>query len=140
MMRASSTFLGVLVLATGWALAGCATIVSDSKYPVVIASTPSGASFVLRDDEGAELFSGTTPETILLESGSGYFGKAQYEVTFTLAGHQETKARVGVSMDGWYFGNVLLGGLIGFLIVDPLTGAMWKLEDRVLTTLQPITP
>ena len=27
-------------------------------------------------------------------------------------------------MNGWYIGNILFGGLIGFLIVDPLTGAM----------------
>ena len=27
------------------------------------------------------------------------------------------------------FGNLLFGGVIGMLIVDPATGAMWKLED-----------
>jgi hypothetical protein len=33
-------------------------------------------------------------------------------------------------VDGWYFGNLLFGGLIGLLIVDPATGAMYKLEPN----------
>ncbi|MDR1896957.1 MAG: hypothetical protein LBR10_09235, partial [Prevotellaceae bacterium] len=35
-------------------------------------------------------------------------------------------------IDGWYFGNLLLGGWPGMLIIDPLTGAMWKIESRFL--------
>lgn len=40
-------------------------------------------------------------------------------------------------MDGWYMGNLLFGGFIGFLIVDPATGAMWKLDDNVYGNLSP---
>lgn len=29
---------------------------------------------------------------------------------------------------GWYVGNVVFGGLIGLLIVDPATGAMWGIS------------
>ncbi|MDA8868601.1 hypothetical protein N9H91_02170 [Pseudomonadales bacterium] len=39
------------------------------------------------------------------------------------------------SVDGWYFGNLLLGGLIGMLIVDPITGAMYNLPARVDVSL-----
>ena len=28
--------------------------------------------------------------------------------------------------------NVIFGGLIGWLIIDPATGAMWTLEDEVV--------
>lgn len=42
-------------------------------------------------------------------------------------------------MDGWYIGNLLFGGLIGMLIVDPATGAMYKLDDSVYATL-PVNP
>ena len=31
------------------------------------------------------------------------------------------------SLSGWYFGNIIFGGLIGMLIVDPVTGAMYNL-------------
>lgn len=34
----------------------------------------------------------------------------------------------GVS--GWYVANLLFGGLIGLLIVDPLTGAMYNLSPE----------
>ncbi|MCX4027392.1 hypothetical protein H0A36_10465 [Endozoicomonas sp. SM1973] len=39
------------------------------------------------------------------------------------------------TLDGWYFGNLFLGGLIGMLIVDPLTGAMFKLQDTAQVDL-----
>lgn len=35
-------------------------------------------------------------------------------------------------LDGWYFGNILIGGLLGMLIIDPATGAMWKIETEFL--------
>jgi len=38
---------------------------------------------------------------------------------------------INSSVDGWYFGNILVGGLIGMLIVDPATGAMYNLPERV---------
>lgn len=31
-------------------------------------------------------------------------------------------------LNGWYFGNILIGRVIGMLIIDPATDAMWKLE------------
>lgn len=40
-------------------------------------------------------------------------------------------------VDGWYFGNLLLGGFLGMLIIDPATGAMWKIENGfILETLR----
>jgi hypothetical protein len=34
---------------------------------------------------------------------------------------------INARIDGWYFANLFLGGWIGMLLVDPLTGAMWKI-------------
>jgi hypothetical protein len=34
---------------------------------------------------------------------------------------------VRAELSGWYFGNLVFGGIIGMLIVDPLTGSMWNL-------------
>jgi len=43
-------------------------------------------------------------------------------------------------MSGWYWGNILIGGLIGMLVVDPLTGAMYKLPDGANANLgNPLT-
>ena len=37
----------------------------------------------------------------------------------------------------YYIGNIVFGGLIGLLIVDPATGAMYKLPETTAATLQP---
>jgi hypothetical protein len=45
---------------------------------------------------------------------------------------------VHFKLDGWYIGNIVFGGLIGMLIVDPATGAMWKIEnEHISENLQP---
>ncbi len=43
-------------------------------------------------------------------------------------------------LNGWYFGNIIFGGIVlGMLIVDPLSGAMFTLDsdkvDMVLESL-----
>jgi len=37
-------------------------------------------------------------------------------------------------VNGWYFGNVIFGGLIGLLAVDPATGAMYTLKPKEIST------
>jgi hypothetical protein len=39
---------------------------------------------------------------------------------------------VGSKVEGWYWGNILFGGLIGMIIVDPATGAMYKLDTEAV--------
>lgn len=41
-------------------------------------------------------------------------------------------------MNGWYMGNILIGGLVGMLVVDPASGAMWSLPDNVNANLTPL--
>ncbi len=33
-------------------------------------------------------------------------------------------------MNGWYIANIIFGGLIGLLIIDPATGAMYTLSPK----------
>lgn len=40
--------------------------------------------------------------------------------------------QVNYKLNGWYFGNIIFGGAIGMLVVDPATGAMWKIIDPVV--------
>ena len=37
---------------------------------------------------------------------------------------------IQADIEGWYFGNFLWGGLIGLLVIDPATGAMWKIDVK----------
>lgn len=117
-------------------LCGCASIVSDSNYAVSIRSTPTGADIWVTDQHGEPIYSGKTPATVTLQAGDGYFKGAQYTVRFTLEGYQQTTVPISCKLDGWYmFGNLVIGGLLGYVVIDPLTGAMWKLEEGVHASL-----
>lgn len=116
---------------------GCASIVSRSNYPISINSSPNESKIVIKDKKGIEIYAGQTPATINLKSGSGFFGKARYQVTFTKDGFETRTVPVEFKLDGWYFGNIVFGGVIGMLIVDPATGAMYKLKTEFLNVTLP---
>lgn len=123
---AAMTALGVFSLCTG-----CASIVSDSQYPVSITSTPDNAKFVITNKSGYTIQQGVTPSIVTLQAGAGYFKSGQYTIKVSKEGYADTTYTLTGSIDGWYWGNILLGGLIGMLIVDPATGAMYKLPATV---------
>jgi len=125
----------VCVLMISIFLTGCASILSKSMYPVTIDSLPTGATILIVDEDGKQIYKGTSPTTITLEAGKAYFDAREYTVTFSKPGYEEQTAVIKPTIDGWYFGNILIGGLIGMLIVDPITGAMWKLPSDVRVTL-----
>jgi hypothetical protein len=112
------------------ALAACASIVSDSKETVTISSNPTAAEITIADQSGAEVYRGTTPATITLDASAGYFDGQEYTVTFSKEGYDRATVKVDSRVNGWYVGNIVFGGLIGWLIVDPLTGAMWALDSE----------
>lgn len=119
-------------------MTGCASIVSKINYN----SDPKGADIRVTDRRGREVFTGKTPKTITVRSGAGYFTPAKYEVRLKMAGYGEKVIPVTFTINGWYFGNIFLGGALGMLIVDPATGAMWKIKDPVVDeslTLLPAT-
>ncbi len=122
----------IMIIASFITFSGCASIVSRGKYPISINSTPSGANIIIKNKKGIEVTSGKTPMVYKLKAGNGYFSKASYTVTFQMDGYQTKSVPVNFSFDGWYVGNVVFGGLIGILIVDPLTGAMWRLNTQFI--------
>lgn len=119
---------------------GCASIVGDSQYPVAITSEPEGANYEVRNSAGQLIHSGITPGTVTLKSGNGYFKSAGYSVKLRKDGYAEARTTIDSSLSGWYWGNILLGGLIGMVIVDPATGAMWKLPETSSASLAPLKP
>ncbi len=116
-------------------LSGCASIVSDSKYPVTINSFPEGAKITVKNKHGMTLFQSATPTMVTLDAGDGFFSSAKYFVSYEKDGYDKVTTTISSRLDGWYFGNILFGGLIGILIVDPATGAMWKIDDYTTVTL-----
>ncbi|VAW87261.1 hypothetical protein MNBD_GAMMA16-363 [hydrothermal vent metagenome] len=112
-------------------LSGCSSIISKSEYSITINSTPDVASFVVTNRAGQKVHRGITPSSVILKSSSGYFKGETYTITLNKAGYSAKAFTITSSLDGWYWGNIFFGGLIGMLIVDPATGAMYKLPDRI---------
>ncbi|MCP4396618.1 MAG: hypothetical protein GY801_04845 [bacterium] len=121
-------------------ISGCATIVSDSSYPITFNSDPEQTTITVNNSRGEEIYTGKTPTIVTLNSGAGFFKGERYTVTFVKEGYEEHIAYIESTMDGWYIGNLAFGGLLGLLIIDPLTGAMWRLEpEQVSASLTPKT-
>lgn len=124
---ATAIAVGIACLSTG-----CATIMGSDVHNMSIASTPSDASIRITDEKGLDIFQGKTPTTITLKKSDGsYFGKKTYTVAISKAGYQTQSIPVTGSPNGWYIGgNLIFGGLIGWLIVDPLSGKMYNLSPE----------
>jgi len=132
-LKKTIAFTTVVILFTS-----CASILSKSKWPVSFETEPAKASVIVTDKKENIVYEGTTPSAIKLKSGAGFFGKASYTVKFHLDGYEDKLVPLSCNINGWYFGNIAIGGLVGLIIVDPATGAMWKLDkDQIYEKLQP---
>ena len=129
MKPSTKTLLTGVLITTTLFSSSCATIFGRSSYNVTINSTPAGAQLTVIDKLGKEVYKGQTPATVNLKSSAGYMSKATYQLKFDLPDHEQKIVSVTSNLNGWYIGNILVGGLIGMLIIDPLSGAMYKLPQ-----------
>jgi len=118
-------------------LGGCATIVHSGPRAIPVASSPPGAKVSIYDRDNKLVQTNTTPFVAQLPMKAGYFKSQNYRLEFELPGHQSAEVHLESSVSGWYWGNLAFGGLIGMLIVDPLTGAMFNLHPEKIE--QPLT-
>ncbi len=120
-----------LVAVAAISLSGCASIIKGGgPEAFAVRSQPPGADVRVTDTSTNVLVAaGKTPFTTSLKKSRGYFQGAKYKVQVELAGYQPVEALLDTNANGWYIaGNLVFGGLIGWLIVDPATGAMWTLS------------
>jgi hypothetical protein len=122
---------------------GCASIVHGGNRSISIATQPPGATASIRKSGGGVMdvvAVERTPCTVSLDPKGGYFKGQSYTLRLELPGYKPTELALTSKMSGWYWGNIVFGGLIGMLAVDPATGAMWNIEpnkiDRRLPTGQ----
>lgn len=108
-------------------LAGCATIVASGPDWVPVNSTPSGATVYLDN-----VPVGVTPTTLALKRSS--LGQIRIE----LPGYQPIHLSQAKVFNGWFVGNIALGGLIG-IIVDVAASNVTKYsENAVMVYLQAV--
>jgi hypothetical protein len=91
---------------------------SGSKQNVKFTSNPSSATVFIDEVEV-----GKTPFEMKLTR------KSEHQVLIKLEGYQTYQTSLTKKLNGWFFGNILIGGLIG-IIIDPITGAMYNLTPK----------
>ena len=119
-----------LLLGSFLLLSSCCTIVDSPNEPVVFNSNVDQANIKITNSKNQVVYSGQTPTTLTLNKKAGYFSGETYRIHATKNGYVSTDYLLDTRLNGWYWANILFGGLIGMLIVDPATGAMWTFEDN----------
>lgn len=100
---------------------GCASIVHGTTEAEVFTSSPSGAHVKI---DGRNY--GHTPVNTSLERGK------DHTVEISLPGYKPATFTLEKHVSGWFFGNIIFGGIIG-LVVDAADGAMYKLTPSQLS-------
>jgi len=127
----------LLFSCTAALVGGCASIVHGGSRLLTINTQPPGAKATISKLEGSLVSVTNTPCTVSLDPKRGYFKGQSYRLKLELAGYQTTEIELRSEMSGWYWGNIVFGGLIGMLAVDPVTGSMWNIAPNKID--QPLT-
>lgn len=109
---------GVRVLAVAGMASGCASMVASGPAHLSVTSNPAGASVYLND-----LPAGATPMVVDLASD---LPKA--EIRLELPGFETVRLTRDKKLNGWVWGNILLGGVLG-VAIDFATGAAHRFDD-----------
>jgi len=94
---------------------------NEEMVSVPVYTTPSGAQLTIN---GMEY---TSPATIQAPRGEGDF-----KLYIEKEGYEPVEILLTQSCDGWLWGNVIFGGLIG-LAIDFITGDAYDLEPEVVS-------
>mgnify|MGYP000813514811 CR=1 FL=1 len=121
-------------------MTGCASIIRDNTQIVPIQANVENAKIEVTNSSGAVVYSGQTPTTVYLKSSkSGYFNPEKYIIKASKDGYATGFTTIDYHVSNWYwFGNILFGGLIGWFIVDPITGDMYYLDEVATVNLTPL--
>lgn len=124
------TVLCAILLSTG-----CASIAGSPMHSVKISSGQQSYNFSVVDEEGEEVAKGTTPDTVVLRTSSAPFRAARYIVNFDSDGQAMQSKELNARFSPWYFLNIFAGytGVIGILVIDPFTGALYRLPNDLLS-------
>ncbi len=122
------------------ALCSCATVMRENSQIVAVKSNVEKVDIRITNRSGELIFEGQTPTTLPLKTSvkGGYFSPEQYTITASKDGFKTQTHVIDWHVSGWYWaGNFVIGGLIGYLIVDPMTGDMFYLDEEANLSLVP---
>ncbi len=126
----------LLVGAVSAMFTGCATMTRDESEGQIVQfdSKPEFATIFIRDaNENQLIYKGQTPVRLDLKTKHKFWRGKTYKVTVSKDGYDDVvfllKPRASVEYGA---GNAALTGLglFGWLVVDPMSGAMWNLKHN----------
>ncbi|MEA1081006.1 PEGA domain-containing protein [Marinobacter qingdaonensis] len=108
---------------------GCASVVSGTDQKITFNSEPEEATVTV-----AGRVLGKTPLTVPVDRASNQ------SLTFEKEGYKTYTAQLSTTTNPWFFGNIVLGGLVGST-TDGVSGAIHEYSpDQYFVTLKPDTP
>ena len=127
--------MSVSVLFAVTFLGGCASVVSGDVERVRVITYPSEAVVTVTDDRGYLLYKGVTPANISMRKSPGFFERQDFNMLIERERYESVYMALQGVTSSWYVaGNALLLptgiGLLGWLVIDPYTGAMWTYEPH----------
>jgi hypothetical protein len=105
---------------------GCASVMSGTTQTITIKTKPAGAKATFFDNKGEAISVQNTPCTVPLKRSGHYTLKIEKD------DYAPLELEMKRTVNGWYFGNVIFGGLLGLAIVDPATGAMFTFSPSTI--------
>lgn len=134
-MKYRSIFLGMAAMVIA-VIAGCASIVGGgSTQQVNISSNPEGAAIWQGKLKGKEVVG--LADTGLKTPSNITIPRKGAVLVLKKEGYKDTNVVLTQKVNGWFFGNIIIGGLIGSSI-DLSTGASMKFDpDNIFVEMQP---
>lgn len=127
---------GLLLLTmTLLSAAGCATIAAGTTQSIMVDTfNAQGATCKGVDKRGREYYWANTPSSTTVQKGDG-----PMTITCEKKGFKKTVHTIDETVTGATFGNIVAGGVVGFL-VDATSGAAQEYPTMVKFPLQPEDP
>ncbi len=117
----------IRVLVVAASLTGCATIMAGGPDKIAVQTNVPATVYL----DGQPV--GTTPAVVVLDRS-----KSQGNIRIEAPGYQPVVLQRSKEIQGWFWGNLCIGGLIG-MVIDAVTGDMKKFDDSPINiALTPI--
>jgi len=110
----------VTAIAFLFLVGGCCTIISGRNQSLPVVTNPSGARVIVNGVQQQ------SPCTLVLDRK-----QPLYQIRIEKEGYEPTEIVLRKGVNGWIWGNLLLGGIIG-LIIDIATGSVNKFTPTEL--------
>lgn len=127
-------FLTLIIILFAGFTVSCATIMRDNSQPVPIKANVDKVDIRIINKKGETVFEGQTPTVLTLNAAEkyGYFNPEKYTVIASKNGFKTQHTIIDWHISGWYIvGNLIFGGLVGYLLIDPISGDMYYLDKEV---------